>query len=115
MIYIATYIRKLKDRSGNYITPATRSKGVYMEDNTTLSLLSSYPVGSIYQSVNTTSPGSCEKIECRFLLGSSSEYDLGYTGGASEYLQKWSNVGQHISFNLYIRQEKNTRYIHILI
>ena len=83
MIYIATYIRKLKDRSGNYITPATRSKGVYMADNTTLSLLSSYPVGSIYQSVNTTSPGSCEKIEGRFVLGSSSEYDLGYTGGAS--------------------------------
>ena len=91
-----------------------------MEDNTTLSLFSSYPVGSIYQSVNTTSPASLfggrwEKIEGRFLLGSSSEYDLRYNGGASEYLQNWSNVGQHISFNLYIRQEKNTRYIHILI
>lgn len=100
MIYIATYIRKLKDRNGNYITPATRSKGVYMEDNTTLSLLSSYPVGSIYQSVNTTSPaslfgGSWEKIEGRFLLGSSSEYDLGDTGGASEFKQTWSQLGQH--------------------
>lgn len=100
MIYIATYIRKLKDRNGNYITPATRSKGVYMEDNTTLSLLSSYPVGSIYQSVNTTSPaslfgGSWEKIEGRFLLGSSSEYDLGDTGGASEFKQTYYYVGQH--------------------
>ena len=100
MIYIATYIRKLKDRNGNFITPATRSKGVYMEDNTTLSLLSSYPVGSIYQSVNTASPaslfgGSWEKIEGRFLLGSSSEYDLGDTGGASEYKQEWRKVGSH--------------------
>lgn len=71
-----------------------------MEDNTTLSLLSSYPVGSIYQSVNTTSPaslfgGSWEKIEGRFLLGSSSEYDIGDTGGASEYLQEWLKVGYH--------------------
>ena len=71
-----------------------------MEDNTTLSLLSSYPVGSIYQSVNTTSPaslfgGSWEKIEGRFLLGSSSEYDLGDTGGASEFKQEWRHVGQH--------------------
>ena len=71
-----------------------------MEDNTTLSLLSSYPVGSIYQSVNTTSPaslfgGSWEKIEGRFLLGSSSEYELGDIGGASEFKQEWRYVGQH--------------------
>ena len=100
MIYIATYIRKLKDRNGNYITPATRSKGVYMEDNTTLSLLSSYPVGSIYQSVNTTSPaslfgGSWEKIEGRFLLGSSSEYELGDTGGEAEHTMKWREMAYH--------------------
>lgn len=36
MIYIATYIRKLKDRSGNYILPATRASGVYFNDNSTL-------------------------------------------------------------------------------
>ena len=71
-----------------------------MEDNTTLSLLSSYPVGSIYQSVNTASPaslfgGSWEKIEGRFLLGSSSEYDLGDTGGASEFKQTYYYVGTH--------------------
>ena len=36
MIYIATYIRKLKDRSGNYILPATRASGVYFDDNSTL-------------------------------------------------------------------------------
>lgn len=71
-----------------------------MEDNTTLSLLSSYPVGSIFQSVNATSPaslfgGSWEKIEGRFLLGSSSKYDLGDTGGASEYTQTYSDLGYH--------------------
>lgn len=33
---LATYVRKLKDRSGNYIVPATRSTGVYLSDNQTL-------------------------------------------------------------------------------
>lgn len=33
---LATYVRKLKDRSGNYIAPATRSTGVYLSDNQTL-------------------------------------------------------------------------------
>lgn len=33
---LATYVRKLKDRSGNYIVPATRSTGVYLNDNQTL-------------------------------------------------------------------------------
>lgn len=33
---LATYVRKLKDYSGNYIVPATRSIGVYLNDNQTL-------------------------------------------------------------------------------
>lgn len=33
---LATYVRKLKDRSGNYIVPATRSTGVYLNVNQTL-------------------------------------------------------------------------------
>ena len=76
MIYIATYIRKLKDGSGNYITPATRSKGVYFSSNKTLDDLV-FPVGFIYQSTSSTSPaslygGSWERIQGRFLLGTSS-------------------------------------------
>lgn len=48
-----------------------------------------YPVGSIYMSVNATSPetlfgGTWQKIEGQFLLGSSSSYTLGSTGGSAD-------------------------------
>ena len=89
MIYIATYIRKLKDRNGNYITPATRSKGVYFSSNQTLDDLV-FPIGFIYQSTSSTSPaslygGSWERIQGRFLLGTSSSYSVSSTGGEAEH------------------------------
>lgn len=48
-----------------------------------------YPVGSIYMSVNATNPstlfgGTWQKIEGRFLLGSSSSYANGATGGSAD-------------------------------
>ena len=51
-------------------------------------LNSVYPVGSIYMSVNSTSPatlfgGTWVEIQGRFLLGRSSSYGNGSTGGAS--------------------------------
>ncbi len=47
-----------------------------------------YPVGSYYISANSTSPatlfgGTWTKVEGRFLLGSSSNYTLGATGGSA--------------------------------
>lgn len=47
-----------------------------------------YPVGSIYMSINDVNPselfgGSWEKIEGKFLLGTSSSYSLGGTGGSA--------------------------------
>lgn len=47
-----------------------------------------YPIGSIYISVDNTSPqtlfgGTWEKIEGRFLLGTNSNYTLNSTGGAA--------------------------------
>ena len=47
-----------------------------------------YPVGSIYMSVNSTSPatlfgGTWEQLQNRFLLGAGSSYSNGSTGGAS--------------------------------
>ena len=70
-----------------------------MEDNTTLSLLSSYPVGSIYQSVNTTSPaslfgGSWEKIENRFLYGSGT-YSVTNTGGSTSHTLTTNELPSH--------------------
>jgi hypothetical protein len=47
-----------------------------------------YPVGSIYMSVNSTSPrtlfgGTWEQIEDRFLLAAGSSYTAGDTGGSA--------------------------------
>lgn len=47
-----------------------------------------YPIGSIYMSVNSTSPatlfgGTWEQLENRFLLGAGSDYIAGDTGGSA--------------------------------
>ena len=57
-----------------------------MEDGSTLSLLTPYPINSIYMAESETSPasifgGEWEKIEKRFLLGHGSGNVLGQTGG----------------------------------
>ena len=50
-----------------------------------------YPVGSIYQSVNSTSPatlfggGTWERIEDKFLLAAGGTYAAGSTGGEAEH------------------------------
>ena len=108
MIYIATYIRKLKDRSGNYILPAVRSQCVYMytsgsntldkefsslqtkvNQKTTLTEVINkiYPVGAIWFTTSYDSPaslfgGSWERITDRFLVGAGNRYGRGATGGA---------------------------------
>ena len=99
MIYIATYIRKLKDRSGNYITPATRAQGVYFSSNQTLDDLV-FPVGFIYQSTSSTSPaslygGSWERIQGRFLLGTSSSYTVSSTGGEENHILTVGEIPAH--------------------
>lgn len=96
---IATYIRKLKDRSGNYVSPAVRAKGVYLDSNKTLSEVF-YPVGAIFQSTSSTSPasmygGSWEKIEGRFLLGTSSRYSVSSTGGEAEHTLSIAEIPSH--------------------
>lgn len=96
---IATYIRKLKDRSGNYVSPAVRAKGVYLDSNKTLSEVF-YPVGAIFQSTSSTSPasmygGSWEKIEGRFLLGTSSRYSVSSTGGEAEHTLITEEMPKH--------------------
>ena len=99
MIYIATYIRKLKDRNGSFIAPATRSKAVYLSTNRTLDDVL-YPVGFIYQSTSSTSPaslfgGDWEKIEGRFLIGSSSSYSVTSTGGEASHKLTSNEIPNH--------------------
>lgn len=100
MIFIATYKRKLKDRSGNYVVPATRASCVYFDDNTTLSKLTFYPVGSIYQSVNETSPaslfgGDWERQYDRFLIGGGKLYEMGSEDGEAAVSLQANQLARH--------------------
>lgn len=63
-------------------------------------MLGAYPIGSIYLSVNDTSPaslfgGTWEKIQDRFLLASGSSYSLGATGGEKEHTLTISEMPSH--------------------
>ena len=63
-------------------------------------MLGAYPIGSIYLSVNDTSPaslfgGTWEKIQDRFLLASGSSYSLGATGGEKEHTLTWNEMPNH--------------------
>lgn len=59
-----------------------------------------YPVGSIYMNVNNINPqsvfgGSWEKVEGRFLLGSSATYLLGTQGGEASHTLTLSEMPSH--------------------
>ena len=60
-----------------------------------------YPVGSIYMSVNAADPSKLfsgtlwEKLEGRFLLGSSSTYKLGSTGGEATHTLTYDEMPKH--------------------
>lgn len=111
MIFIATYKRKLKDRSGNYVVPATRASCVYLDDNKNLQdwvddqnasafdLLTIFPVGVIYQSTGSTSPaslfgGDWEQIQNRFLYGSGN-MGVGQTGGEETHTLETNELAEH--------------------
>ena len=59
-----------------------------------------YPVGSIYMNVNSTNPGTLfggtwEQIQGRFLLGMSSSYPAGSSGGESTHTLTESEMPSH--------------------
>ncbi len=63
-------------------------------------LLAAYPVGSIYTSVNATSPatlfgGVWERIGGRFLLGADSTYTAGSTGGEAAHTLTAAEMPAH--------------------
>ena len=64
------------------------------------SALSAYPVGSIYMSVNSTSPselfgGTWEQLQDRFLLAAGTDYSAGATGGSAEHTISVNQMPQH--------------------
>ena len=72
-----------------------------------------YPVGSIYMSVNATNPkelfgGTWKQIEGRFLLGMSSSYPAGSTGGEATHTLTTSEIPFH---NHAIGQDGNTSLV----
>lgn len=65
-----------------------------------------YPVGSIYMSVNATSPqtlfgGSWTQLKDRFLLGAGTTYTAGATGGAATHTLTVNEIPAHSHTNLY--------------
>lgn len=59
-----------------------------------------YPVGSIYMNVNSTNPGtlfggSWEQIQGKFLLGMSSSYPAGSTGGEESHILTEAEIAPH--------------------
>lgn len=59
-----------------------------------------YPIGSIYMSVNSTSPatlfgGTWEQLEDRFLLGAGSTYTAGASGGEASHVLTESEMPSH--------------------
>lgn len=62
--------------------------------------LDAYPIGSIYMSVNSTSPaslfgGTWEQLEDRFLLGAGTTYTAGDTGGEAKHTLTVDEMPSH--------------------
>ena len=80
--------------------------GVHLNDRCILDsngVLGAYPIGSIYLSVNNTSPaslfgGTWEKIQDRFLLASGS-YALGAEGGSTSHNHTLNNGFAEIGYS----------------
>ena len=68
--------------------------------NATLTFDKVYPVGSIYMSVNNTSPaslfgGTWEQLKDRFLLGCGDTYSNGATGGEASHVLTEEEMPSH--------------------
>lgn len=89
-----TYVDNLLSSIPNDATQAT----ILLPTSSLVDLV--YPVGSIYMSVNTTSPqtlfgGTWVKLENRFLLGAGSSYTNGATGGEATHTLTIDEIPSH--------------------
>lgn len=112
---ISNKIEYLKDTK-DAIRTAIEDKGITVSDTDTfrsyatkigqidggssLTFDAIYPVGSIYMSVNATSPdtlfgGSWQKIEGKFLLGADDNYTLNSEGGETEHILTVMQMPSH--------------------
>ena len=86
--------------------------GAIVHDNELLNKV--YPIGSIYLSVNSTSPasifgGTWEKIQDKFLLGSGS-YSLGSEGGSTSHNHSLNNGFAKIGYT-WASETENSLYL----
>ena len=117
---MATYLRKLKDRNGNTIVPATKFAGVFQDgSNQSLSVwtenmsewvqklenridtkatkLECYPVGSTYLGANSSSPaslfgGSWTRIKGAYIRAGNDSDSPGWIGGSDTRTLTASNI-----------------------
>ena len=117
---MATYLRKLKDRNGNTIVPATKFAGVFQDgSNQSLSVwtenmsewvqkvetrtdtkatkLDCWPVGAIYMAIGGSSPASLfgghwTQIVGKYIRAKNSSQDSGSTGGNNNVTLSASNI-----------------------
>lgn len=87
------------DANGNLVVNTIRANsGLGYNSESICELI--YPVGSIYLSVNSTSPsslfgGTWTRIKDRFLLGAGDIYSAGSTGGESNHVLTTSEMPSH--------------------
>lgn len=104
----ADHFNNMEEGIVHALTPATSSENGAMtaEDKAKLDSIVDiiYPVGSVYISVNSADPanlfgGLWRKIEGRFLLGSSSSYELGAQGGNANAIVPYHNHSVSLTTN----------------
>lgn len=83
----------------NFFGDKVRIKDIFLRNGRCLADVF-YPVGSIYISAASTSPadmfgGTWKKLEGRFLLGASSAYPVGSTGGEAAHTLTVSEIPGH--------------------
>ena len=95
---MSAYITDILDENNNTLYPTTKYNAVFDSNGSTLpsdfSKLEAHPVGSIYISVDSTSPaslfgGTWTQLKDRFLLGCGDTYTNGQTGGSEQHTHRY--------------------------
>ena len=92
---------KYLKQNGETIYPVTLAENVVgLQEVIDLMLDRIYPIGSIYMSINSTSPatlfgGTWEQLQNRFLLGAGSSYSNGATGGSATVTLNVNQIPSH--------------------
>lgn len=73
-----------------------------------------YPVGAVYMSMNSTNPGTLfggtwEQVQGKFLLGASSSYPSGSSGGEEQHTLTAAELPSH---NHAVLENGNTSYVY---